>query len=30
MFGVKIRRVEVRESIHVVSKLIQIIAIQDG
>ena len=30
MFGVKIRRFEVRESIHVVLKLIQIIEIQDG
>ena len=30
MFGVKIRRFEVRESIHAVLKLIQIIEIQDG
>ena len=30
MFGVKIRGFEVRESIHVVLKLIQIIEIQDG
>ena len=30
MFGVKIRRFEVMESIHVVLKLIQIIEIQDG
>ena len=30
MFVVKIRRFEVKESIHVVLKLIQIIEIQDG
>ena len=30
MFGVKIRRFEVREFIHVGFKLIQIIEIQDG
>ena len=30
MFWVKIRRFEVRASIHVVLKLIQIIEIQDG
>ena len=30
MFGVRIRRFEVRESIHVVLKLIRIIEIQDG
>ena len=30
MLGVKFRRFEVRESIHVVLKLIQIIQIQDG